>query len=56
MVEQEVVRRMRALAEAGWGHKRIAREVGVASLATPPPSRGVFCHYRTQKARFKLHL
>ncbi|QSQ28027.1 IS21 family transposase [Pyxidicoccus parkwayensis] len=30
MVEQEVVRRMRALAEAGWGHKRIAREVGVA--------------------------
>ncbi len=30
MVEQEVVRRMRALAEMGWGHKRIAREVGVA--------------------------
>jgi predicted transcriptional regulator len=30
MVEQEVVRRMRALAEAGWGVKRIAREVGVA--------------------------
>jgi transposase len=30
MVEQEVVRRMRALAEAGWGHKRIAREVGLA--------------------------
>ena len=28
MVEQEVVRRMRALAETGWGHKRIAREVG----------------------------
>ena len=30
MVEQEVVRRMRVLAEAGWGVKRIAREVGVA--------------------------
>jgi transposase len=30
MVEQEVVRRIRVLAEAGWGHKRIAREVGVA--------------------------
>jgi hypothetical protein len=30
MVEQEVVRQMRALAEAGWGVKRIAREVGVA--------------------------
>ncbi|PTL81136.1 hypothetical protein DAT35_23710 [Vitiosangium sp. GDMCC 1.1324] len=27
MVEQEVVRRIRVLAEAGWGHKRIAREV-----------------------------
>lgn len=30
MVEQEVVRRIRVLAEAGWGHKRIAGEVGVA--------------------------
>lgn len=30
MVEQEVARRIRVLAEAGWGHKRIAREVGVA--------------------------
>lgn len=30
MVEQEVVRQMRVLAEAGWGVKRIAREVGVA--------------------------
>ena len=30
MVEQDVVRRMRVLAEAGWGAKRIAREVGVA--------------------------
>jgi transposase len=30
MVEQEVVRRIRVLAKAGWGHKRIAREVGVA--------------------------
>jgi transposase len=30
MVEQEVVRQMRVLAEAGWGAKRIAREVGVA--------------------------
>jgi transposase len=30
MVEQEVVRRIRVLAQAGWGHKRIAREVGVA--------------------------
>jgi hypothetical protein len=30
MVEQEVVRRIRMLAEADWGHKRIAREVGVA--------------------------
>ena len=30
MVEQEVVRRMRVLAEVGWGAKRIAREVGVA--------------------------
>src|SRR4051794_32031427 len=30
MVEQEVVRRMRVLAQAGWGAKRIAAEVGVA--------------------------
>ena len=30
MVEQELVRRMRALREAGWGSKKIAREVGVA--------------------------
>ncbi|MFP2927560.1 IS21 family transposase, partial [Pyxidicoccus sp. 3LG] len=30
MVEQEVVRQVRVLAEAGWGAKRIAREVGVA--------------------------
>src|SRR6185436_15920648 len=30
MVEQEVVRQMRALREAGWGSKRIARELGVA--------------------------
>jgi transposase len=30
MVEQEMVRQMRVLAEAGWGAKRIAREVGVA--------------------------
>lgn len=30
MVEQELVRRMRALREAGWGTKRIAREVQVA--------------------------
>jgi transposase len=30
MVEQEVVRQMRSLAEAGWGAKRIARELGVA--------------------------
>jgi hypothetical protein len=28
MVEQEVVRQMRALAEAGCGVNRIAREVG----------------------------
>ena len=27
MVEQEEVRRMRALAEAGWGAKRIASEL-----------------------------
>ncbi|QRK10590.1 hypothetical protein JQX13_11165 [Archangium violaceum] len=31
MVEQEVVRRIRVLAQAGWGHKRIAREMGVAA-------------------------
>lgn len=30
MVEQDVVRQMRVLAEAGWGAKRIASEVGVA--------------------------
>ena len=30
MVEQELVRQMRVLAEAGWGTKRISREVGVA--------------------------
>lgn len=30
MVEPEVVRQMRLLAEAGWGAKRIAKEVGVA--------------------------
>lgn len=30
MVEQEVVRQVRVLAEAGWGARRIAREVGVA--------------------------
>lgn len=30
MVEQEVVRQMRTLADAGWGAKRIARELGVA--------------------------
>lgn len=30
MVEQELVRQMRVLAEAGWGAKRIARELGVA--------------------------
>lgn len=30
MVEQDVVRQMRVLAEAGWGAKRIAREVGIA--------------------------
>ncbi|QRK12181.1 hypothetical protein JQX13_20355 [Archangium violaceum] len=30
MVDQEVVRRIRVLAETGWGHKRMAREVGVA--------------------------
>lgn len=30
MVEAELVRRMRGLHEAGWGAKRIAREVGVA--------------------------
>jgi transposase len=30
MVEQEVVRQMRVLEEAGWGSKRIARELGIA--------------------------
>jgi len=30
MVEPEVVRQMRVLAEAGWGAKRIARELGLA--------------------------
>ncbi|ATB45978.1 integrase [Corallococcus macrosporus DSM 14697] len=30
MVEQDVVRQMRVLAEAGWGVKAIAREVGVS--------------------------
>lgn len=30
MVESEVVRQIRLLHEAGWGAKRIAREVGVA--------------------------
>jgi len=30
MVEQEVVRQMRLLDEAGWGAKRIARELGLA--------------------------
>jgi hypothetical protein len=30
MVEQEVVRQMRVLEEAGWGAKRIARELGIA--------------------------
>lgn len=30
MVEQEVVRQMRTLSEAGWGAKRIGRELGVA--------------------------
>lgn len=30
MVEAEVVRRIRTLAESGWGSKRIAAEVGVA--------------------------
>src|SRR6516162_4977196 len=30
MVEPEVVRQMRLLAERGWGVKAIAREVGVA--------------------------
>jgi len=30
MVEQEVVRQVHVLAEAGWGARRIAREVGVA--------------------------
>ena len=30
MVEAEIVRQIRTLAEAGWGAKRIAREVGVA--------------------------
>ena len=30
MVEHEQVRRMHALAEVGWGVKRIARELGVA--------------------------
>lgn len=30
MVEAELVRRMRGLHEAGWGAKRIAREIGVA--------------------------
>lgn len=30
MVEQDVVRQMRLLAEAGWGAKRIAQAVGVA--------------------------
>ena len=30
MIEPEVVRQMRLLHEAGWGAKRIAREVGVA--------------------------
>lgn len=30
MVEQEVVRQMRVLAECGWGAKAIARELGIA--------------------------
>jgi transposase len=30
MVEQEVVRQIRMLADAGWGSKRIAAEVGIA--------------------------
>ncbi len=30
MVEAEVVRQMRALAERGWGAKRIAGELGIA--------------------------
>ena len=30
MVEQEIVRQIRTLAEAGWGAKRIARELGIA--------------------------
>jgi hypothetical protein len=30
MVEQEVVRQMRVLEEAGWGAQRIARELGIA--------------------------
>lgn len=30
MIEQDVVRKMRVLAEAGWGAKSIAKELGLA--------------------------
>lgn len=42
MVEPEVVRQIRTLAEAGWGAKRIAREVGVARNTVRRYLRGGF--------------
>src|SRR5262245_2381930 len=55
MVEPELIRRMRALAEHGWGHKRIARELGVSRNTVRRYLRaGAAAEVQTRPARRRL--
>ena len=51
MVEQEVVRQMRVLAEAGLGAKAIARELGIARNTVRRYLRGGDCALRQERPR-----
>lgn len=54
MVEPEVVRQIRTLHEAGWGAKRIAREVGVARNTVRRYLRHADAHVQTRPSRRAL--
>ena len=54
MIEPEVVRQMRLLREAGWGAKRIAREVGVARNTVRRYLRSAHADVQTRPSRRAL--
>jgi transposase len=54
MVEAEAVRMMRELSRRGWGHKRIARELGVARNTVRRYLRGAPAGERSHESRAAL--